>query len=57
MLLAFYSDLADSAHGGRDRNSTDNIKKELTNLSEQNVNSTILDARLNGGGFLGLYLK
>lgn len=40
-LPAFYRDLTDPAHDGSGRNSTDDVKKELANLLEHNVNGII----------------
>lgn len=61
---SFYRDFEKTRNGNRGRNSTDDVKAELTNLKSQNIKGMIIDLRNNGGGALtdavkiaGLFIK
>ena len=61
---SFYRDFEKTRNGGGGRNSTDDVKAELTNLKSQNIKGLIIDLRNNGGGALtdavriaGLFIK
>lgn len=64
MIPSFYRDFEMTRNGGLARNSTDDTRKALQELKEQNIDGLILDLRNNGGGSLvdavditGLFLK
>ncbi len=61
---SFYRDFEKTRNGNGGRNSTDDVKAELTNLKSQNIKGMIIDLRNNGGGALtdavkiaGLFIK
>jgi carboxyl-terminal processing protease len=49
---SFYRDFETTRNGGGGRNSTDDVKKELESLKENEIAGLILDLRNNGGGAL-----
>ena len=49
---SFYRDFESTRHGGKGRNSTDDVKAALTSLKEQDIEGLVLDLRNNGGGAL-----
>jgi carboxyl-terminal processing protease len=49
---SFYRDFEKTRNGSGGRNSTDDIRAELTNLKSQNIKGMIIDLRNNGGGAL-----
>lgn len=51
-IPAFYRDFKSTRDGGTGRNSTDDVRAELTRLKAARVDGLVLDLRNNGGGAL-----
>lgn len=51
-IPSFYRDFENTRNGGDGRNSTDDVKKALKDLSRKKITGLIVDLRNNGGGAL-----